>query len=156
MVGDLPTSVMLTQDCTDSERGCVELESDQLSETFFTIEDALDETLQTGTTEFNAILGTAFFATDVQNNQLVIKSNVLTPGATYKFRLYANDRRSELGWEDESGTGYAQINIKVNAPPSPGKLTVTPANGFTLQTDFEIVCTEWLTKTYRSVTASSI
>ena len=46
---------------------------------------------------------------------LIIKKNVLTDGATYRFRLVATD---------SSGTSYGSVTVLVNAPPSGGSLSV--------------------------------
>jgi hypothetical protein len=165
--GDMDSSVILTQDCAGSEvssegevvdsLGCVELSTDinpytdalKVKEKAGIVSDALALQLAGAeTSETNTILGKSLFFTNVANQKLVIKDGVLSAGRSYTFRLYANDRglKEELpvGWDDIEGTGYAQITISVNAPPSPGTLTVDPNIGVVLESEFELACTEWV------------
>jgi hypothetical protein len=60
-----------------------------------------------------------------------LKSNALQGGRTYLFMLTVR-------------TSTASIVVTVNAPPTPGMLTVTPQYGTELTTDFTLLATQWL------------
>jgi hypothetical protein len=139
MVGDIPGGVMLTRDCSGQMlASCADLNATQVENKYMSLRQKDDECFSSGVCDLE--LGKKYFTTDMLNPRLVIKSNRLTAGSSYTFRLYANDR----GWDNPKGTGYAQIQIKVNSPPSPGSLDVQPSSGEVLLTTFQISCNNWV------------
>ncbi|KAK3273214.1 hypothetical protein CYMTET_18539 [Cymbomonas tetramitiformis] len=72
--------------------------------------------------------------TPVDGEDLVIRANVLSPGATYIFTLWATDR---------IGPSSAEIEVEMNTPPEPGGITVSPINGTMLETYFTIKAPSW-------------
>lgn len=41
---------------------------------------------------------------------------------------------------NSSSGGYAEFSIQFNAPPTSGSCSVTPIDGYALQTDFTVAC----------------
>jgi hypothetical protein len=106
--------------------------------------------------EYSLHLKPEYFATTLDQTSLVLKAGTLIPRAVYTFRLSANDRI-------ESSTGYAEVTVEVNAPPSSGEVVVSscdsdgdsggdcPADsccgaamGFVLETQFEVSAVYWV------------
>ena len=71
---------------------------------------------------------------DVAN--LATLPNVFKVGTTYKVRC--NARMSGI-----YHSGFVEYLLKVNSPPSGGECTVTPKEGFVLETKFNIRCVGW-------------
>jgi hypothetical protein len=66
---------------------------------------------------------------------LVLKSNSLQEGSTYTFSLLVS-----------LNTGYnssSAFEVITNTPPLPGGLSVTPVNGFEMNTTFKFVAYRW-------------
>ncbi|KAK3279684.1 hypothetical protein CYMTET_12443 [Cymbomonas tetramitiformis] len=66
---------------------------------------------------------------------LVLYANALIAGAAYSFTLSATD---------SNGAGYGQVQVVVNTAPRNGTLTVTPAVGVALDTQFVVTASGWL------------
>ncbi|OQR99823.1 transmembrane protein [Achlya hypogyna] len=75
------------------------------------------------------------FLFPLTTQQNVLAPNILTPGKTYVFRLTALDSTGNMG----SGT----ISISVNAPPTPGTITISPAQGTAIADQFTVTCSGW-------------
>ncbi len=57
-------------------------------------------------------------------------------GSTYVFKLTASAGAAD---------GYAEIAVVVNAPPTSGTLSTTPATGgVALTTIFDVACNNWV------------
>ena len=76
-------------------------------------------------------------STGVSKANLVINRNVLRSGREYRLRLNAWKR----GGED--APGFTEEQFTVNTPPHGGQCTVTPLEGFALDTDFSVQCANW-------------
>lgn len=61
-------------------------------------------------------------------------AQALTEGQRYKFRLLVND---------DVGIGFAEIDVRVNSPPSGGFFTITPNVGFAADTEFYLSAEQW-------------
>eukprot|EP00003_Mantamonas_plastica_P002500 TRINITY_DN1189_c0_g1_i3.p1 TRINITY_DN1189_c0_g1~~TRINITY_DN1189_c0_g1_i3.p1 ORF type:complete len:2400 (-),score=855.86 TRINITY_DN1189_c0_g1_i3:116-6346(-) len=72
-------------------------------------------------------------ATSKTSPLLVIREDALSP-QTYKFRLTATD---------SNGASYAEIEVKVNQPPTSGRITVSPPSGLVLNTTFTVSALDW-------------
>ena len=70
----------------------------------------------------------------------VLNANVLLPGAAVTFSLEVTVFDDVL---QESVTGLATVEVKVNFPPSSGTCAVEPQSGLALQTQFGVVCSGW-------------
>ena len=83
---------------------------------------------------------TDLVAADISDtNYLVLPPHSLTAGAIYEFTLTA----SYL--EDANAvSGYSVLTILVNAPPSSGRLAVSPDEGFVLQTPYLFKASGWV------------
>ena len=90
-------------------------------------------------------------ATPLDGKTLAVKPETLTGGKTYKFRL-----ESWVKSTKKQVFGFAEYEKEVNKPPEGGSCDVSPKQGFALQPDFKITCSEWVddTKLIYSVTAS--
>lgn len=75
------------------------------------------------------------FALPLTSVNNVILRNKLTPGLTYVFRLVATDVNGNQG--------FGEVRVRVNSPPSSGRLSVTPTTGFAVQDTFTLACAEW-------------
>lgn len=69
---------------------------------------------------------------------LSIAAHTFVAGRTYTFRLYAYSARA-LGIN-----AYAEVFLNVNSPPSGGKVSVMPDNGFALSTSFLTMQAGWI------------
>lgn len=78
----------------------------------------------------------SLFAASTATASTVIALGQLTSGATYSFRL--------TGVNGRGGTGYAQVDVVVNTPPSSGALVVTPVVGEALVTSFTGLMQNWV------------
>lgn len=76
----------------------------------------------------------AVTATGNAGSSLVIRPGVLQGGSTYSFALTATDG---------SGSSTAAFTVAVNAPPSGGKMAVTPASGTAMSTVFTVGVSGW-------------
>jgi hypothetical protein len=70
----------------------------------------------------------------------VLNADVLWPGAEVIFSLEVTVFDDAL---QESVTGLATVEVKVNFPPSSGTCAVEPQSGLALQTQFAVVCSGW-------------
>jgi len=83
-----------------------------------------------------ASAGRNFFVLGQTALTAVIDSGSLLGGFTYTFTMYA---------EDTTGaTGFASLNIYVNAPPRCGFVSASPSEGFALSTEFGLVSQGWV------------
>ena len=85
-------------------------------------------------------LTTSVGALSAITNYLVLPSDSLTPGGYYEFLLTATT--SIEGWD--IAPGYSTLSVIANAPPSSGKLSITPSLGVVLQTAFEFRGSGWV------------
>ena len=72
----------------------------------------------------------------------VLQLGALTQGFAYRFRIAA-----KASGEDDRAqavSGFAEVSVLVNSPPSSGLFSAGPANGVALQTEFALVCTSWV------------
>ncbi|CAM9178731.1 unnamed protein product [Ectocarpus fasciculatus] len=76
------------------------------------------------------------FATAQTGANLVIPSGVLTGGSTYAFRLSATDVASQA-------TGFADISLTINAPPTGGHVDAAPRAGVAAVDTFVLECLDW-------------
>jgi hypothetical protein len=85
---------------------------------------------------------TSVFAVSPTRLLTVLQLGALTQGSRYKFRLTA----TASGDDDraESVSGFAEVSVLINSPPSSGLFTVSPATGVALVTDFALVCSSWV------------
>ncbi|KDO21330.1 hypothetical protein SPRG_13221 [Saprolegnia parasitica CBS 223.65] len=67
--------------------------------------------------------------------QNAIAPSVLTPGKTYVFRLTALD--------STGSAGFGTISITVNTPPTPGSMSILPAQGTAISDLFTVTCADW-------------
>jgi calmodulin len=67
---------------------------------------------------------------------LVLRPNVLTPGAGYVFRLTATDTRGQVS--------FSTLAVTVNLPPSGGSLAVSPLAGVVLVDTFSLAAVSWV------------
>ncbi|KAK3256819.1 hypothetical protein CYMTET_34070 [Cymbomonas tetramitiformis] len=72
--------------------------------------------------------------TPMDTEDLVLRANVLSPGAVYVFTLQAVDR---------IGPASAEVEVEVNTGPSGGNIMVTPLNGTMTETVFTIKALGW-------------
>ncbi|OQR89025.1 transmembrane protein, partial [Thraustotheca clavata] len=75
------------------------------------------------------------FIFPLSSAQNAIAANVLTPGKTYIFRLTALDSNGY--------SGYGTVTIAVNAPPTPGSISIAPTQGTAITDLFTITCAGW-------------
>ena len=75
-------------------------------------------------------------STPINSPNLVLKSEILTPGMTYVFSL-----QSACSFDK---AGNAQARIVVNKVPIGGTFTVSPASGTAFQTRFWLMCSKWV------------
>ena len=78
---------------------------------------------------------TLLFGSTLTSPTTVLRKSVLTPGALYTFRLTAVDT--------DGVSGYAEVKLLVNAPPTSGHVTVTPTSGTALTTQFSFNAPQW-------------
>jgi len=64
----------------------------------------------------------------VYTNQLAVNLNILVPGISYTFTLFANYINQTFS--------YSSLIINVNSPPTGGILSISPVSGFALNTSF--------------------
>jgi hypothetical protein len=91
-----------------------------------------------------------YFGSGLDRTSLVVKAGSLAPRSAYTFRLSATDRMHE-------STGYAEVTVLVNAPPTSGEVRVASCDsdsdgssscsgtavGFVLETVFEVSAVYW-------------
>ena len=63
------------------------------------------------------------------------RKNVLVPGASYTFRFTAVD--------SDGVSGYAELALLINAPPTSGYVTASPLSGTALSTSFSFSAQQW-------------
>ncbi|KAK3271884.1 hypothetical protein CYMTET_19791 [Cymbomonas tetramitiformis] len=80
------------------------------------------------------MLDASTLMTSVTQEALVVRPDVLLPGAAYSFQLAASD-----------GYGLASATVKVvmNTPPAGGDVVVDPVIGVALETSFAILSPGW-------------
>ena len=69
---------------------------------------------------------------------LAVVPKTFYPGKMYTFRLTSFSRN------DSSMMGFGEILLTTNAPPSTGKLIVSPPNGTAVLTTFSISASSWI------------
>jgi hypothetical protein len=75
---------------------------------------------------------------------LVLSAAILSPGQYYKFRLEATtDNTTTGGVQRNSVTSYAVVEVYTNRPPVPGTISVTPATGTEMITQFALLLDSW-------------
>eukprot|EP00903_Cladosiphon_okamuranus_P005952 g5878.t1 len=77
-----------------------------------------------------------FFTTPQSGFNLVIRPNVLTGGATYTFRLSALDPAT-------LATGFVELSVVVNAPPTGGYVDASPRAGYAAVDIFSLESLDW-------------
>ncbi|XP_028400602.1 uncharacterized protein LOC114523771 [Dendronephthya gigantea] len=75
-------------------------------------------------------------STGLLGANIAIIENILEIGATYRLRCSAWRLRSDI-------SGYVEYLLRVNKPPIDGRCSVTPKEGFALETLFNISCSHW-------------
>lgn len=75
-----------------------------------------------------------FLVWPLSRESLVIAPDVLTPGASYKFRLTGRD---------VNGESFVVVDVVANRPPVNGWVEVSPASGFVMVTKFAISALGW-------------
>jgi hypothetical protein len=96
-----------------------------------------------------------YFATSLSSASLVIKAGMLGPRSSYTFRITATDRST-------GATGFAEVAVTVNAPPTSGSVGVRScdmgtatclrdccggAEGYGLETHFDMAAVYWVDDT---------
>lgn len=89
--------------------------------------------------EVNGTTHNDAFALPLTSLNNVILKNKLTGGMTYTFGLIATDINGNAG--------FGTITIKVNAPPSSGRIEIAPKSGYAIQDQFSLSCLEWTDET---------
>jgi hypothetical protein len=74
--------------------------------------------------------------TPLNGNVLVLKPSSLTEGLKYTFTFTASGTGS--------ATGYSEVSLLMNVPPSGGSLTVSPTEGTAANTTFTLTTTGWM------------
>ena len=69
----------------------------------------------------------------------VLELGALTEGSTYRFRLTA-----VASGGGAAATGFAEVSVVVNSPPSSGQFLAAPMAGVALVTDFSLSCVSWV------------
>ena len=78
-------------------------------------------------------------STGLRGANIAMMENVLEIGATYRIRCSA--------WRSGfQNAGYVEYLINVNSPPTNGQCSVTPDEGFALETLFNVFCSGWWDK----------
>ncbi|EQC28549.1 hypothetical protein SDRG_13627 [Saprolegnia diclina VS20] len=83
--------------------------------------------------DLNLASGGLLFPLNATQN--AIAPSVLTPGKTYVFRLTALD--------STGSAGFGTISITVNSPPTPGSMSILPAQGMAISDLFTVTCGDW-------------
>jgi len=76
-----------------------------------------------------------YLYTPINVSQIGIKANMLREGLTYTLTLVANNT---------FGSAQTYRSVRVNIAPKPGTLRVSPAVGYSLQTEFTLQATQWV------------
>ena len=71
------------------------------------------------------------------SNNLVIAPGILVPGSTYIFRLTANSLHP-------TGTGFGQVSVTMNQPPTGGSFAVTPLNAVQFRDIITMLQAGWI------------
>ncbi|XP_077987011.1 polycystin family receptor for egg jelly-like [Glandiceps talaboti] len=74
-------------------------------------------------------------STGVTASGISIKPGYLQDAARYRFRVYATL---------DGKTGYIEIEFVTNISPYDGWCRVSPNSGYVLETEFEIICYDWM------------
>ena len=83
------------------------------------------------------------FAVAPSRLNTVLQLGALTEGQTYSFRLTATV--AELVDDAANATtGFSELSVVVNSPPSSGSFKALPASGVALTTSFTLTCTSWV------------
>jgi hypothetical protein len=86
---------------------------------------------------------TSVFAVATTRLNTVLQLGALTEGQTYSFRLTAT--MAELVDDAANATtGFSELSVVVNSPPSSGSFKALPASGVALTTSFTLTCTSWV------------
>jgi hypothetical protein len=67
----------------------------------------------------------------------VVALEALTSGSYYTFRLTAASASTGV-------SGYAEVQLLVNSPPTSGSLAVSPSTGYALTTSFLCLASGWV------------
>ena len=82
------------------------------------------------------LASTLVTTTGANQPNLVVRSNVLQAGVVYTFQLSAAYPGQD--------PGTSTLDVAISTPPRGGKIVVTPATGFELDTEFEISAPHWV------------
>jgi hypothetical protein len=81
-------------------------------------------------------------ASSLDGPKLAIRHASLIPGRRYTFQLTVTDPDTPSGLPG-GGRTHTTVTVRINAPPTPGRLSVFPDTGVALMTSFILSCDDW-------------
>ena len=78
-----------------------------------------------------------FAVTPINSSDIVIKENSLDGGKNYRLMLFVRTT--------DGLPGMCAYDISTASPPTGGRCTINPSSGFSLNTDFNLSCSDWIT-----------